>query len=173
MWGSGAAPVIITKEFASLGFKIPILFSAAEADGPGFVQPAGAAAEGVFMSTNKLQVFDYLLPNDPSRKLLSDFIPAYKQATGKDANEFAANAYDAFHMMVQAITTAKSTEPDKIVAALEQLKFDGADGTYQYSPTDHAGMQIGALTMVTVKGGKLTPITPNCDGCFDTTVTKG
>ncbi|MFI5267785.1 MAG: ABC transporter substrate-binding protein [Chloroflexota bacterium] len=173
MWGSGAAPVIIAKEFQALGFKIPIMFSAAEADGPGFIQPAGAASEGVFMNTNKLQVFDYLLPDDPSKKLLSDFIPAYKQSVGKDPNEFAANAYDAFHMMVQAIVNAKSTDADKIVDALEHLKFDGADGTYQYSATDHAGMQIGALTMVTVKDGKLTPIKPNCDGCFDTTVTKG
>ncbi|HLG71955.1 MAG TPA: ABC transporter substrate-binding protein [Chloroflexota bacterium] len=173
MWGSGAAPVIIAKEFKSLGFNIPILFSAAEADGPGFVQPAGAAAEGVIMNTNKLQVYDYLQPNDPSKKLLGDFIPAYKAAVGKDPNEFSANAYDAIHMMVQAILNAKSTDSDKIVDALEHLKFDGADGTYQYSPTDHAGMQISALTMVTVKDGKLVPTTPNCDGCFDTTVTKG
>lgn len=173
MWGSGPAPVIIAKEFKSLGFKIPLLFSAAEADGPGFIQPAGPAAEGVVMNTNKLQVADYLLPNDPSKKLLSDFIPAYKQAVGKDPNEFSANAYDAFHMMVQAIKNAKSTEPAKIVDAIEHLKFDGADGSYAYSPTDHAGMQIGALTMVTVKDGKLVPTTPNCDGCFDTTVTKG
>ncbi|MBV9121395.1 MAG: ABC transporter substrate-binding protein [Chloroflexi bacterium] len=172
MWGSGAAPVIIAKEFKALNFSIPIYFSAAEADGPGFVQPSGAAAEGVLMNTNKLQVYDFLLPDDPSKKLLGDFIPAYKQATGKDANEFAANAYDAFHMMVQAIINAKGTDPDKIVDALEHLKFDGADGTYQYSSTDHAGMQIGALAMVTVKDGKLTPIKPNCDGCFDTTVTK-
>ncbi len=174
VWGSGSGPqILVAKNYKSLGMKMPILFSAAAADIEGFVKPAGPAAEGAVMNTNKLQVFDYLLPTDPSRKVLEDFIPRYKQVANAEPNEFAANAYDAFNMLVNAIRTTKSTDGDKIVDALEKTKFDGADGTFEYTPDNHVGMTISALGMVQVKDGKLVPIKPNCDGCFDTTITKG
>ncbi|GEM_PF-34011 len=174
VWGSGSGPQIIAaKNYKSLGMKMPILFSAAAADIDGFVKPAGAAAEGAIMNTNKLQVADYLLPSDPSKKVLDDFIPRYRQAAGIEPNEFAANAYDAFNMLVNAIRMAKSTDGDKIVDALEKTKFDGADGTFEYTPENHVGMTMNALAMVQIKDGKLVPVKPNCDGCFDTTVTRG
>lgn len=171
IWGSGLAPIVVTKQIRSLGLQTPVFASASQAD-DSYIKAAGPAAEGVILDTNKLQIFDYLLPDDPSRKQLADFIPAYRQATGKEPNEFAAISYDAFQMMVNGIKTAGNTDPGNVVAALGKAKFDGVDGPFEYSPTNHGGMTLGALAMVQVKGGKFVPIKPNCADCAATTATK-
>ncbi|MDE3075926.1 MAG: ABC transporter substrate-binding protein [Chloroflexota bacterium] len=170
VWGSGSGPQIIAaKNLKALGFTMPVVYSGAAADIAGFVQPAGAAAEGLHILSQTQQLYDFLLPNDPSKKVLDDFLPRYRQAYGKDPNQFAGDAYGAIHIVVNALKAAGGTDPDKLAAAFEQTKYDGASGHFQFGPgARHAGLTPDSQTMAVVKGGKLVPATPNCDDCFKT-----
>ena len=51
VWATGAPPVVITKGWADLKNGIPLMMTAAEASTL-YVQPAGAAAEGVFVQAS-------------------------------------------------------------------------------------------------------------------------
>jgi len=63
--------------------------------------------------------------NDRAKK----FAKVYKKRTGKGAVEsYAMEAYDSIAILAQAITEAKSTDGDAIVAALENISFDGTLG---------------------------------------------
>lgn len=65
-WGAGPAPVILTKQFAGSG--IPLFMTGAEASNL-YIEPAGAAAEGVTM-TSSIAVPGRELPAGP----LSDLV---------------------------------------------------------------------------------------------------
>ncbi|MEL6121866.1 MAG: ABC transporter substrate-binding protein [Pseudomonadota bacterium] len=57
------------------------------------------------------------------------FAAAYKEKTGKsDVESYAMEAYDSIAIIAQAITEAKSTDGDAIVAALESIEHDGTLG---------------------------------------------
>ncbi len=71
-------------------------------------------------------------------------------------------------MIARAIQIAGGGDPDKIVAALEGLKFSGANGEYVFGPNAHSGMIPASVAMAVWKGGKIVPGKPNCEGCFET-----
>ena len=64
----------------------------------------------------------------------------------------SVNAYGAYmgtFILAKAIEMAKSTEPEAIQEALDELKnFKGLMGTISYSPELHTAIQAGQLTMV-------------------------
>ena len=63
--------------------------------------------------------------NDSALKLAAD----YKSNTGKDGIEsYALEAYDSIGVIAQAINEAGSTDGDAIVAALENISYDGVLG---------------------------------------------
>ena len=63
--------------------------------------------------------------NDTARK----FSATYKERTGKAAVEsYAMEAYDSIAILAQAINEAGSTDGDAIVAALENIDYDGTLG---------------------------------------------
>lgn len=171
LWASpGPAAIAVTKQFRKLGVSVPLLLTANQAD-PAYLQASGGAADGVILEANKPAIFQYLLPDDPSYQPLAQFLPAYKQATGRNAARSAMLAYDAFNMLAQAAARSGAA-PDGMVAELQKTMYAGVSGPYAFSSGDHAGMQPGALAMVTVRNGAFVPIKPNCDGCAQTTVTK-
>jgi branched-chain amino acid transport system substrate-binding protein len=46
-------------------------------------------------------------------------------------------------------------EPDRVRDAIENLKgFAGTAGIFNFSATDHNGLDMGSFEMLTVKGGK-------------------
>ncbi len=167
LWAAGAAPAIVTRQYRSLNFSVPLLLTGAQAD-PGFVKAAGTAAEGIPFPTARSVLQEYLPADNPSRKALDAFVPAYRQATGVEPNIFAAVAYDALHLVASALRMAPGAEPEKIVAALESLRFSGVNGEYAFARDRHAGMLPSSVAMAMWKGGRIVPGTPNCEGCFAT-----
>ena len=69
------------------------------------------------------------LYNDVAR----EFLAAYEARTGKEgAESYAFAAYDALRIIAQAITEAGTTDPNDIIAALEQISYEGALGTITF-----------------------------------------
>lgn len=60
---------------------------------------------------------------------LQNFLKTYKDRYGIDANMFAVLGYDTTHILADAIERAGSTDPDKIIEALQATNYSGLTGT--------------------------------------------
>ena len=61
------------------------------------------------------------------------FLASYEARTGKvGAESYAFAAYDAIRLIAQAVTEAGSTESASIIAALENITYEGALGTITF-----------------------------------------
>jgi len=70
-----------------------------------------------------------LLYND----IALEFLAEYEARTGKEgAESYAFAAYDAVRIIAQAITEAGTTDPNDIIAALEEISYEGALGTITF-----------------------------------------
>jgi len=70
-----------------------------------------------------------LLYND----IAHEFLAEYEARTGKEgAESYAFAAYDAVRIIAQAITEAGTTDPNDIIAALEEISYEGALGTITF-----------------------------------------
>ena len=86
-------------------------------------------------------------------KYNADYRAQYKE----DASTFGGHAIDALMILKSAIEAAKGTDPDKMVQAIEGIKdFPGTAGVFNFSASDHNGLQMDSIEMMTVKNGKFT-----------------
>lgn len=76
----------------------------------------------------------------------------YKAATGTDVSIYAPKAFDATHMLVEAMKMADSTDPARYLPALARLKYRGVSGVYEFKP--NGDLKAGVLTLYTYRGGR-------------------
>jgi branched-chain amino acid transport system substrate-binding protein len=75
----------------------------------------------------------------PSAKAFND---AFRAANGGAVpTDYGAYGYTGVKSLLQAITAAGGTETDKVIAALEALKYDVAKGPQSYRKCDHQSIQ--------------------------------
>jgi branched-chain amino acid transport system substrate-binding protein len=92
-------------------------------EAPEFIQIGGSAVEGTAFSTHYSK--DAAAVTDMSKT----FIEKYKAEYNKDPNAFAALGFDAYMVILDAITRANSVDSVKIRDALAATKnFQGATG---------------------------------------------
>ena len=138
-----AEGAIIMRQARELGAKFSILGGDAM-DNPEMVKIGGESVEG-FSYTS----FAYS-PNMPE-KLMS---PIQKQFTaqwrkafpGKDPAALTGCGYDAYLLIYNAIKNAKSTDPEKITAAIASTKdMPGVTGTTTINKTHDAEKSVGII----------------------------
>jgi len=153
-WTIGPAGAVVAKNAHSLGIKFP-LFQCHGLPDPSYIKGAGEAANGNIMPSTKLMVADQLPDSDPQKALLLDFINEYENVKqyGK-VNTHSGYAWDAVQIVAQAIERA-GTEPEKLRDAIENTKgYVGVSGIYTMSPTDHSGLGLDSLVLVTIENGQ-------------------
>ncbi len=73
------------------------------------------------------------LPPKLYNDIALEFLAEYEARTGKEgAESYAFAAYDAVRIIAQAITEAGTTDPNDIIAALEEISYEGALGTITF-----------------------------------------
>jgi len=73
------------------------------------------------------------LPTALYNDVATAFIAKYTEVTGKQvAESYALEAYDSIMILAQAIEEAGSTDPAAIIAALENISYEGALGTITF-----------------------------------------
>jgi branched-chain amino acid transport system substrate-binding protein len=154
-WSIEPAQAIAIKNARQIGIKVPIFLS----HGFGnikYVEIAGEAAEGVIFPAGRLLVVDMLPKKHPQRELLLQYKKNYMAfCSGEECSTFGGHAYDAFLLLQKGIEKAKSTDKEAVRTAIENLKgVVGTAGIFNLSPTDHNGLALGDLEMLTVKKGK-------------------
>lgn len=81
------------------------------------------------------------------------FVAAYRKEYNKDPASFAALAYDATNIMLEAVKKAGSTDHAKVVEALKNMEFEGVTGTITF---DANGDPVKPISIVEIKDGKYT-----------------
>jgi len=136
---------VILAQARKMGLKVPFV------GGNGFNSPkvieiAKDAAEGLTVATPWFGE-----SNDPKVK---GFVAKYEKAYGKKPDQFAAQAYDAFHIMANALKAAGIADRAKLRDSLAATKnFQGVLGKFSFDAERDVVMSPIVLI---VKGGKFT-----------------
>jgi branched-chain amino acid transport system substrate-binding protein len=155
VWATGAPPVVITKGWADLKNGIPLMMTAAEAS-PLYAQPAGAAAEGVFVQASMGVIGQSLPATNKFKKLIDDFAGPFQKTNNYYPPQFAWDGMLAATFMLDAITRKGATS-EQIREGLDSIDLDTPQGHYTYSPQKHAGMPDSTNLMSVIKDGQFVP----------------
>jgi branched-chain amino acid transport system substrate-binding protein len=72
-------------------------------------------------------------------------------------NTFGGHAWDAIKLVAAAIEKS-GADRARVRAALEQTRnFVGITGVFDFSPTDHNGLDLRAVTMIQIVDGQWRP----------------
>lgn len=158
VWAIPPAAAIVSKNAAQLGIKQPV-FQSHGIGNKTFIDLAGSAANGVVFPVGKLLVADELPDTDVQKKVLQQYAKDYTAKFGAATlSTFGGHAWDGFWIVVKAIEKA-GPDRAKIRDAIENntKEFAGITGVFNFSPTDHNGLDKRAVTMVEIKDGKWVP----------------
>ncbi len=88
-----------------------------------------------------------------NKAALDAFKVKFKKRFGTDVQMYAPYVYDSVQLMVAAMVKAGSSDPVKYLPALAATKYQGITGPISFD--GKGDINGGALTLRTVKGGKL------------------
>ncbi|PID05128.1 MULTISPECIES: ABC transporter substrate-binding protein [unclassified Sporosarcina] len=132
---------VILDQARKMGIDVPFV------GGNGFNSPevikiAGDAANGLIVATPWFSKKD----DEKVKKFVEDYEAAY----GMEPDQFAAQAYDGFYVMAEAIKNAGETDRDAIRDALAEIKdFEGVLGNMSF---DEEGDIIMEPTVLIIEG---------------------
>ncbi len=135
--------ILYAKTMQALDYKPPMMVADnAGFSDPSFIKSVGKIAQGVFNRSS----FAIGPPGSPSF-LINEM---YKKRSGDDMDDTAARQMQGFFVLIDAIDRAKSTEPDKIQAALKatDLKPEQLIMGYKGVKFDDKGQNILAAGLV-------------------------
>jgi branched-chain amino acid transport system substrate-binding protein len=156
VWATGAPPVVITKQWAADNNGIPLMMTAAEAS-PLYLQPAGTAAEGVYVEASLGVVGQSLPTGNKFKKMIDDFATPFKQANGYYPPQFAWDSMVAMTFLFDAIKRKGATS-EGIRAGLDSINLDTPEGHYTFTPQKHYGLPDSSSLMTQVRGGQFVPV---------------
>lgn len=153
-WSIVPAQSLVAKNMKQIGFDVP-LFQSHGFGNIKYAQAGGEAANGTIFPCGRLLVADVLPEDHPQKQVLVQYKNDYEEQFKEDVSTFGGHAYDALHILVAAIKQAQSVESEKVRAAIENLQgFVGTAGIFNFSETDHNGLDMDAFEMLTVQDGK-------------------
>lgn len=156
VFGFGQGSVVVTKNMAQLGIKLPH-YEATGSASQEYIQLTGAAAEGARLPSPAMLVGAQLKDGDPQKAISIEYVKSYQERYKTDASTFGGYARDAFFLWVDAVKRAGSFDKAKVRDALEQTKgLTGTCGIVNMTAADHLGLDLAAFKMIEVKNGAWT-----------------
>jgi branched-chain amino acid transport system substrate-binding protein len=155
-WSIVPAQSIVAKNMKQIGLNVP-LFQSHGFGNRRYVEQAGAAAEGIIFPAGRLLIVEDLPAGHPQKTLLATYKQDYERTFKEDVSTFGGHAYDAVLIVTTALKQAGEPDREKVRDAVESLRgLVGTAGIFNFSPTDHTGLDLDAFEMLTVKDGKFT-----------------
>lgn len=152
--GAGTSPAMAIKNYAQMGFKLPVYLPHAAVNQE-FLKLGGPATEGVRMPTAGFVVPDALKDNDPQKPVALEFYRSFKEAYKADASPFGGNIADALAIAVDGIKRAGGTDKAKVREAIESGKgLVALNGIFTMTPTNHNGLTTDSLRIIEVRNGR-------------------
>jgi branched-chain amino acid transport system substrate-binding protein len=163
IYGTGAGPAVVAKNYKQLGLTIPVV-GGGGLGAPDFVKVGGQIAEESKWAIGvlKISVAESLSANDPYRKNVYDPMKKIFQEKFKDAkslNVFHVSPMDAIIMASMALKAAGTDNRAAVRDALEKVKFEGLLGNVAPGPTDHFEGARDTSILGMLKGGQFVPYT--------------
>jgi len=156
--GTGAAlPQIALRE---RGFKGTI-YQTHGAVTKDFIRIAGKSAEDVVLPSGPLVVAG-LLPDSPQKKVAMEHLKAYEAKYGAGTiTQFSGHAFDVLQILERTVPVAlKKAKPgtkefrEAMLQAIESEKeIPASHGVYNFTSSDHAGLDDRGRVLLTVKDG--------------------
>ena len=156
--GTGAAlPQIALRERGFTG----IIYHTHGAVTKDFIRIAGKSSEGAILPSGPLVVAE-LLPPSPQTSAAMEHLKAYEAKYGAGSiTQFSGHAYDVGQILKRVVPVAlKTAKPgskdfrDALLVAIESEKEIAAShGVYNFTPTDHSGLDERGRVLLTVKDG--------------------
>jgi branched-chain amino acid transport system substrate-binding protein len=132
---------LMVRQAKEIGLKAPFMSGDGTID-PKFIEIAGAAAEGTYLTFS---------PDPSNIPTAKEFVSKYRAKYG-ELGPYSIYAYDAANIMLAAIKEANSTEGKLIMEKLHSMEFSGALGMIKF---DARGDVTAAPYVVWItKGGK-------------------
>lgn len=131
---------VILDQARKMGIDVPVVGSNGF-NSPEIAKIAGEAANGLIVAT------PWFAEKDD--EAVKDFVDKYTEEYGMGPDQFAAQSYDAMHMMGEAIKEAGSDDRDEIRDAL--LNLEGFDGILGEVSFDDEGDIIMDPTVLTIE----------------------
>ncbi|HEX3467415.1 MAG TPA: ABC transporter substrate-binding protein [Candidatus Elarobacter sp.] len=157
VWTTLPSANVVLKGYRELNLPYPLYYSDGSATGI-FLTQAGAALNGAYIASTKINVADLLPNSDPQKKVLVHYTGDFLKAYPKDGavSIFGGFGYDSVYVVKDAIDRAKSADTAKVRDALEHTTYSGVTGTFRITPTDHNGLSGDSLVVTHVENGKFT-----------------
>ncbi len=153
-WSIVPAQALVAKNMKQIGLDVP-LFQSHGFGNIKYAQAGGEAVNGTLLPCGRILVAEVLPENHPQKAVLMAYKSDYEGKFKEDVSTFGGHPYDALLVLSEAVKKARSVEPEKVRAALENLKgVVGTAGIFNFSPQDHNGLGMDAYEMLTVKDGK-------------------
>jgi urea transport system substrate-binding protein len=130
----GAPNVTLTKQLRAAGINIPYGNLAVD---EGTAKSMGPDAEGIFISGSYFTNID-----SPRNK---EFLAAMQKKFGADLktpNDLSVPQYEGVYLYKAAVEKAGGTDPEKVIAALSTVSFEGPRGKIQMSKQRHAPLTM-------------------------------
>ncbi len=151
-WGTNPGPAVVAKNLKQLEMDIQLYQSHGVAS-PKFIELAGNAAEDTLLPTGKILVADLLAESDPQKQVLTEYVTAYENKYDTAVSGFGGYAYDAMYLLAKALD-GTGGDRAQIRKNLENIKgHAGVSGVFNFSPSDHNGLDPDAFVMVRIKNG--------------------
>lgn len=156
VWSTGAPPVVITKQWAAGHTGIPLMMSAAEAS-PLYIQPSGAAAEGVYIQATLGVVGQYTPACNQFKGKIDAFAGPFQKANKIYPPQFAWDSMVAMSLLFDAIRRKGATSSD-IKAGLNSINLNTPQGHYTFTSSRHYGLPNSSNLMTQVQNGQMVPV---------------
>jgi branched-chain amino acid transport system substrate-binding protein len=165
IYGTGAGPAVVAKNYKQLGLTIPVV-GGGGLGAPDFVKVGGPIAEESKWAIGvlRISVAESLSMNDPYRKNVYEpmkkiFQNKFGAEKGASLNVFHVSPMDAIVMASMAIKAANTDNRAAVRDALEKVKFEGLLGNVGPGPADHFEGAKDTSILGMLKGGQFVPFT--------------
>lgn len=135
--------VSMIKQYRELQMDADFLSVAVIWASPTFLNAAGDAVDGIYISTG---------PTTTESPELTAFKEQYQADTGDVALPFGITAYDTVMMVVEAMKAAGTTDPEKLAETLRNFEYDGLLQTYKF---DNANQSQVVINVNRIEDGKV------------------
>jgi branched-chain amino acid transport system substrate-binding protein len=153
-WSVGPTQVTVLRNWRDLGMASVPFYQSHGFGSRKNIELAAGAAEGVLCPLGSVNVAELLPADHPQKEVTMKYLKDYQAKYNEPLSSFGGHAWDALHMVVQALSNV-GNDKTKIRDYLENnIKgFVGQHGVFNYSPDDHNGLNKNAFNMVVVKDG--------------------
>lgn len=153
-WTVTPAGVVFLKQAQQLGMdKMNLIHSYGFVD-KRYMDLAGDAAKNLLLVSVKFPVGAELPDSDPQKARIAALTKAFEAKYKRKPNQFAAQTYDAIHLMRTAVERAGGTDKSKVRDAVAGIaNWPGVGGVFNFSAQRHSGLSKDDLVLLSYRDG--------------------